>query len=124
MKKECLFYTNLTQETSGIKAQRAGILLKNTHSAQVALIQEIQGRIDKKDEEELNLTDLSPENTYDLKPGGANFDSKTWSAKLQDISVEKLEIEVELIAAKRNYKKWYGEEYVNPFVLEEDTTDE
>lgn len=111
MNKNCKFYANLVLETSGIKAQRAEIMTRNTIRAQASIIQTIQKDLDDIDEKELNLTDLSPENTYDLKPGGNNFTASAWAEKLQQISVARMEVEVRMMAAKINFEKWFGREY-------------
>lgn len=120
MKHKNLFYQTVTQDVTGIKAQRGGIMSRNAQRAQIAIIQEIQSRLDREDESELNLTDLSPDNTYDLRPGGKDFTSANWTKELQNISVRKMEIEVEMVAAKANYKKWFGEDYIDVITMEDD----
>ena len=123
MNKNCKFYANLVLEAKGIKEQRAHIMTRNTMRSQAAIIQGIQKRLDDIDEKELNLTDLSPENTYSLKPGGNNFTSQAWTEELQGLGIRRREVQVEMDVAMENFEKWFGKKYVDGLLEDEEEPD-
>lgn len=57
-----------------------------------------------------DLTDLAPENTYDLRPGGKNFDAGKWVAELHRVRMDLALKEVQLAEAQAIYDEWFAEE--------------
>lgn len=104
------FVTNLVQDAEGIKKQRATALAKETSDAQVDLIRVLEKEKRELDNELMNLTDLSPENSFDLRPGSKNYNATIWVKKMQDIQVELLNIEVQLEVALATQKEWFGDD--------------
>ena len=57
-----------------------------------------------------DLTDLAPENTYDLRPGGKNFDASKWIAELHKVRMDLALKDIELQEAQAIYDEWFAEE--------------
>ena len=57
-----------------------------------------------------DLTDLAPENTYDLRPGGKNFDASKWVAELHKVRMDLALKDIELQEAQAIYDEWFAEE--------------
>lgn len=57
-----------------------------------------------------DLTDLAPENTYDLRPGGKNFDAGKWVAELHRVRMDLALKEVQLAEAQAIYDEWFAED--------------
>lgn len=104
------FVTGLVQDASGIKKQRATALGKETADAQIDLIRVLEKEKRELDNELMNLTDLSPENEFDLRPTSKNFNATTWVKKLQEIKVELLNVGVQLEVALETQKEWFGDD--------------
>ena len=56
-----------------------------------------------------NLTDLSPENTYSLRPGGDKFKPEEWMKELHQVNMDIRLKEIEMEIAKEIYAEWFGE---------------
>jgi len=104
------FVSNLVKDSKGIKQQRAEILAEETKNEQDDLVREITKRKRDLEIKLLNLTDLSPDNTYSLKPGGEGFNPKSWVREIQNTKIELLNIAVELKAANETTAEWFGDE--------------
>lgn len=104
------FVTGLVQDASGIKKQRAVATGKETADAQIDLIRLLEKEKRELENELMNLTDLSPENEFDLRPTSKNFNATAWCAKLQEIKVALLEIQIQLNVALGTQKEWFGED--------------
>jgi hypothetical protein len=103
------FVTGLVQDATGIKKQRATSLGKETADAQIDLIRALEKEKRDLENELMNLTDLSPENEFDLRPTSKNFNASTWVAKLQEIKVSLLEVQIQLNVAFATQKEWFEE---------------
>lgn len=104
------FQSNLTKDVSGIKKQRAEIISAAVESEHEEILRELYNKKRQIITELLNLEDLSPENTFSLKPGGENFDAKIWVRKNHQLNLELLEVEVEIKIAEDTKKKWFTAE--------------
>lgn len=61
-----------------------------------------------------DLTDLGPENTYSLRPGGKDFDAAKWVRELHKTRMEISLKEVELEEAQAIYDEWFASEKEEP----------
>lgn len=104
------FITNLVQDADGIKLQRATALSKETADAQIDLIRGLEKEQRELENELMNLTDLSPDNAFDLKPGGKNYNATTWVKKMQEINIALLELEIQLSVARDTQTEWFSED--------------
>ena len=104
------FIKNLVKDAEGIKLQRATLLSKETADAQVDLIRGLEKEQRELQNELMNLTDLSPDNAFDLKPGGKNYDAKLWVQKMQQIKVALEEIAIQLDIANETTREWFSDE--------------
>lgn len=104
------FSKMLTSTEAGIKTKRASILESSTLNSFTTKINGIKDEISQKELAVEQLTDIAPENTYDLKPGGKNFSPKNWVNELTDLKIElyKLNIRLEIIMEAKN--EWFGED--------------
>jgi hypothetical protein len=104
------FVTNLVQDAEGIKKQRADILASETSDAQTDLIKDLEKQKRELNKELMNLTDLSPENAFDLRPGGANYNAVNWVERMQTIQEDLMEIQIRLNIALATQKEWFSED--------------
>lgn len=104
------FVTGLVQDAPGIKKQRAISTGKEAADAQIDLIRELEKEKRILENELLNLTDLSPENEYDLRPTAKNFNATAWCKKLQEIKVSLLEVQIQLNVAFGTQKEWFADD--------------
>lgn len=104
------FVTNLVKDAKGIKQQRAEILAEETKNEQDDLVREITKRKRELEIKMLNLVDLSPDNSYSLKPGGNDYNAKSWVKEMQNTKVELLNVTVELQAAQETSKEWFSDD--------------
>lgn len=104
------FVKNLVQDAKGIKEQRAKILAEDTKIELETLINQLRKDKRELDVKILNLTDLSPDNTYSLKPGGDNFNAAKWVDEMQDAKIALLNKQVELYTAEETYNEWFTED--------------
>lgn len=104
------FVKNLTQDADGVKAQRASIIASATKSKQESLVNKLKEQKLELDTKLLNLTDLSPDNSFSLKPGGDNYDPERWVIEMQNTQIAILNKKIEIEVAERTLKEWFGEE--------------
>lgn len=56
-----------------------------------------------------NLTDLAPENTTSLRPGGKDWDAVLWVTDLQKAKQDLYTIEIQLKLAQETYDEYFTE---------------
>jgi len=103
------FIKNLVKDAEGIKLQRATSLSKETADAQIDLIRGLEKEQRELENQLMNLTDLSPDNAFDLKPGGKNYNATQWVAKMQEIQVALLEVKIQLGVATKTQTEWFSD---------------
>jgi hypothetical protein len=54
------------------------------------------------------MTDLSPEETTSLRPGGKNFDAASWAKNLHTAKMQLKLKQIELDEATAIYDEWFG----------------
>lgn len=67
------------------------------------LVNNLNDKINNIDLEIENLTDIAPENTYDLRPGGKGFDPQNWVSRLQELKLNKYTTTLELETTLNTY---------------------
>jgi hypothetical protein len=102
------FITKLSASPEAVIASRAAILAQQAAS-------KANGLVTKLDEERLDLelkilslTDLSPETSFSLVPGGVNFDAAKWINDLHKTNLALKMKNIELEAAKEIVNEWFG----------------
>lgn len=103
------FVNNLVKDAKGIKEQRAIILANAAKNAQEDLTRNLQRELDILKEKMLNLEDMSPDNTYSLRPGGKDFDPTRWVTEVQKTKVAILNKTIELKVANETTAEWFAE---------------
>ena len=104
----------LTKTHKGILESRATNLAAQAQLEQEALVSAKKRRYLQLDQDFNSLTDLSPDSTTSLKPGGTgkDFNAAVWVEKLHNLQVERLEAKIELEVAENTYATWFGEKEV------------
>lgn len=102
------FITNLSASDASIKEARATLLSKGASIAANALVQKIETDKLALEMEISKLTDLAPNNSYSLKPGGDDFDAATWVNNLHKTKLKLNLKEIELKAAQAIVDEWFG----------------
>lgn len=103
------FQKNLAKDAKGVLAQRIDILAEQTAAAQQKLLNNLLDKRRQLNLRLLNLIDLSPANTYDLKPGGDNYNPDKWVAEKQEIEIQLLNLQVEIDAAQGTIDEYFTE---------------
>lgn len=104
------FVTALSSSNDAIKESRAKMIADET----AIEVDELVNRVKKEkmllDNEIVKLTDLAPDNTYSLRPGGVDFKASKWVEKLYQTKLD-LELKtIELNVAQSIKKEWFTEE--------------
>ena len=100
---------SLTQNDQGIKLQRAEALAEDIRVEATEQKNNLTRELNRLNNSLRSLTDLGPDNTYDLRPGGKNFDAKKWIAQVQDIKVSILNKTVELQVCSATFEEYFDE---------------
>lgn len=103
------FVQTLSAENKDIKVTRATNLSNKVKTELTDLINDLTKVKTNLETDLLNLTDLAPDNSYSLKPGGENFDAKEWVRKVHGIKVELKMNKVELDTANEIKEEWFAE---------------
>jgi hypothetical protein len=90
-----------------IKGQRASILAKSSRRAAENKVRSLEDKVDTLESTILNLTDLAPDTTYSLRPGGKDFDAEGWFEKLYTAELELELANIQLAVASRLLKEWF-----------------
>jgi hypothetical protein len=101
------FITNLSASDSSIKETRATLLSKGASIAANALVQRIETEKLALEMEISKLTDLAPDTSYSLKPGGDKFDAATWVEQLHKTKLKLSLKEIELKSAQEIVNEWF-----------------
>lgn len=103
------FINNLVKDAHGIKQQRAEILAEETKYEQEEIVRNLAKEKRALETKLVAMTDLSPDNTYSLRPGGDGFNPKQWVREMQNVKVALLNKEVELQLAEETLEEWFGD---------------
>lgn len=104
------FSRTLSASNDSIRKERA----ENLSEEVILEVDELLGKL-KKEKVQLknkiaNLTDLAPDNTYSLRPGGKDFKADAWVQELFEAKLELDLKEIELQTAKGIKKEWFTED--------------
>lgn len=103
------FVEKLAASGDSIKKDRAEMLAEET----VIEVQQFVSGL-KKDKLKLKnkinkLTDLAPDNTYSLRPGGADFNAEKWVKELHQAKMDLKLKEISLAEAESIMNEWFGD---------------
>ncbi len=92
-----------------IYEQRAKSLARQAEGEQKKLINNLESKLEEKNLQICDLTDLGPESNTSLRPGKPGWSAAEWVDQLQTAKCEKKEIEEQLKIAKETYKEYFSE---------------
>lgn len=101
------FATQLAASDKNIKEARAGLLAKQAKRAAENKVRDLEDEVDSLETKILNLTDLAPDTTYSLRPGGKDFDAEGWVNKLHEAMLEIELKKIELAQAEAILGEWF-----------------
>lgn len=105
-----LFTTKITGGSNGILADRALNLAEQAKLEQETLVGNKKREVLKLQQRRDKLTDLAPESTTSLTPGGKDFDAAKWVNELHTVQIQLVEAEVHLSVAEKTLATWFGED--------------
>jgi hypothetical protein len=104
------FVATVSASDANIKSTRAANLGELASIEASTLVQNLKREKLSLENKIANMTDLSPETTFSLRPGGENFDAAKWVKELHKATMElKLKV-IELTAAEEIFNEWFGTE--------------
>jgi hypothetical protein len=106
-KKAGKFASAIVASDKNIKDARAAIIEKGAKRAAENLVRSLEDEVDELEVSILNLTDLAPDTTYSLRPGGKDFDAEGWVSKLHEAKLEIALKKIELGQAEDILKEWF-----------------
>ena len=104
------FIKNLTAENKDIKFERANGLAEDVSAEVDALVTAKKKVLNAIKSEIRNLCDLSPNNSYSLRPGGTSFNAEDWVNKLHSAKVRERVALMEYEEAVSIKTEWFTEE--------------
>ena len=104
------FITTLSASDSTIKTTRASLLAQEAKIEASTLVQNLERDMLVLEGKIASLTDLAPETTYSLKPGGENFDAAKWVKELHETKMKVKLKEIALNEARAIVEEWFGED--------------
>lgn len=103
------FITTLSASDTTIKTIRASLLAQEAKIEANTLVQNLERDMLVLEGKIASLTDLAPETTYSLKPGGENFDAAKWVKELHDTKMKVKLKEIALAEARGIVEEWFGD---------------
>jgi len=88
-------------------SNRAKLLVSSTENKMAQVIFEMEITVNELKMQIEQLTDVAPENTYDLRPGGKGFDPAKWVNSLIDFKNKLYALELKLEIAKEAQSEWF-----------------
>jgi hypothetical protein len=104
------FAKMIASSNDSIKEQRAEMLAEEAVLEVDQLVNGLKKERNKLRNEITKLTDLAPDNSYSLRPGGKDFDAAQWVSKLHQAKLDLKLKEIELTEAESIKTEWFGEE--------------
>lgn len=105
-----LFTNKITAGNTGILADRARNLAEQAKLEQETLVGNKKREVLRLEQELDKLTDLAPDNTTSLTPGGKDFNAADWVGKLHNVKIKLIEAQVHLQAAEETLATWFSED--------------
>lgn len=103
------FQTLISQNENEVLKRRAEALATHAEIAQSAIVNKLKQEKTKIELEILNLTDLAPDTTDSLRPGGKDWDATTWAKNLQKAKQDLYNIKIQLQLAEETYNEYFTE---------------
>jgi hypothetical protein len=106
----------ITKGSEGILSGRAKNLAEQAKLMQERLVSDKKGKV-LEIEQKLNaLTDIAPDSTTSLHPGGSGkgFDAKQWVDQLHALKLAEVEAKLELEIATKTLTEWFTDEEAKP----------
>jgi hypothetical protein len=94
--------------------KRGNLLISSVQNKMEQKIFDIKNRINEVEMRVEQLTDVAPENTYDLRPGGKGFDPEKWINNLVSLKTELYTLSIELVIAEDIKEEWFEEKQLDP----------
>lgn len=104
------FVTMLSASNQDIKSSRAEMIAEETVievNQFVSILKKEKMLLKNKI---VKLTDLAPDNTYSLRPGGKDFNPTKWVQELHQTKMDLKLKEIELAEAESILTEWFSEE--------------
>ncbi len=102
------FVSILNRNGDSVIKDRAESVAKLAEMAQTALINKLEKQKIELEMKKKELLDMSPDNRYSLKPG-ANFMADNWVNDYHSVSIQLINIEIELKVAKQTAEELFTE---------------
>lgn len=101
------FATAIAASDKTIKEARAAIVAKAGKRSAENKVRKIEDKVDGLETTIMNLTDLAPETTYSLRPGGKEFDADGWVDQLNEATLDLKLAKIELEVAQEILNEWF-----------------
>jgi len=101
------FAAQIAASTEEIKGARAEKLAKSVKRAAEDLERKLDGEVDELESKILDLSDLAPDTSYSLRPGGGDFNAKGWVNDMHEATLELELKKIELKVAQDILKEWF-----------------
>lgn len=103
------FEKMLSADSSTTLGKRANILSESTISEVENFINNLKAEKRALASRMLDLTDLAPDNTYSLRPGGKDFNATKWMSELHKTRMDIALKQIELDEAQAIHDEWFSE---------------
>jgi len=104
------FQKTIAASNESTLTNRAKLLVSSVENQMSQKIFAVKNKINDVKMQIEQLTDVAPENTFDLRPGGTNFDPEAWVTKIVKLKTELYTLSVELEIAVEIEKEWFKDE--------------
>lgn len=104
------FAQTLSASDKSIKAARAQMLADTTVLEVDAKVSGLKRELNTLKNKITQLTDLAPDNTYSLRPGGKDYNPIKWVDELHTTKMDLKLKTIELEIAEEIKKEWFGDE--------------
>lgn len=104
------FVKTLSASDASIKTARAQMLADTTVLEVESLISGLKREVNQLKNRIVQLTDLAPDNTYSLRPGGKDYDPVKWVNQLHQTKLDLKLKEIELTEAESIKSEWFDDE--------------
>ena len=102
------FVATVSASDANIKSTRAANLGELASIEASTLVQNLKREKLSLENKIANMTDLSPETTFSLRPGGDNFDAAKWVKDLHKATMELKLKNIEMEVAESIFNEWFG----------------
>ena len=103
------FQKSIASSNEVTLTKRAGLLVSSVENQMNQKLFSIKNKINEVEMRVERLTDVAPENTYDLRPGGNGFDPAKWVENLVNLKTELYTLNIELKIAEDIQEEWFAD---------------